>query len=187
MRSGRTCGVELSPRPEPKAYGRVTNPERYAVVVGRARRLIDWLVERFDATSEDGDVSVDFPRWRGVEGETVRLRPAQGAPITLMITEFPGVVARFGQWGEEGFPSCGCDACDEDPAEVIDRLERLIDAAVRGEYCERLTRRWLWTSFSGPGGSEWSRARVLRSQRRYLGRRGRHEWLPWPARSGLIH
>lgn len=174
--------MRLSPPPEPEAYGRVTDPERYSVVVDRARRLIDRLVEQFDVTREDGDVSVDFPRWRGVEGEIARLQPAQGVPITLMITGFPGVVVRFGQWGEEGFPSCGCDACDEDPAEVIDRLETLVDAAVRGEYSERLTRRWLWTSFGGPGGPERSRGRVVRSQRRHLGRRGHHEWLPWSVR-----
>ena len=182
IRCGNTGGVELSLPPDPEAYGRVTNPERYSVVVDRARRLIDRLVERFDVSREDGNVSVAFPRWRGVEGEPVLLQPAQGAPIAFMITEFPGVVVRFGHWGEEGFPSCGCDACGEDPAEVIDRLERLVDANVRGQYSERLTRRWLWVSFSGEDGSEWSRGRVFRSQRRYLGGRGRHEWLPWRAR-----
>ena len=48
---------------------------------------------------------------------TVRLQPSSGtgARLTVAFTTFPGLLVRFGKWHVEAYPSCGCDACDEQP------------------------------------------------------------------------
>lgn len=168
--------------PDPEAYGRVTNPGRYAMVVDTARDLVGSLVHGYDVETADGDAATDFPRWTGPEGDTIRLLPSRGVPLAFLFTGFPAVLVRFGTWGEEAFPSCGCDACDEDPTEVADRLTRLVQCAVDGNYREQLTRRWLDRSFSGPWGTERRRGRLLRAERHRLGPRGLHDWPPWPSR-----
>ena len=169
-------------RPDPGSYGRVTNPDRYRVVADAAEALVGRLVGEFHVVRSIGDVATDFPDWRGPERETVRLVSVQGAPITFLTTSFPGVVIRFGTWGHEPFPSCGCDACDENPVQEIERMVRLVETTVAGGYRERMTRRWLWRSFTGTWGSQESRSRLHRRERRRLGDRGIHDWPPWARR-----
>jgi hypothetical protein len=91
-------------------------------------------------------------------------------------------VIRFGAWGQEAFPLCGCDACNEEPVEEIERMDRLVEATIAGGYRERMTRRWLWCSFTGPWGSQEKRSRLGRRERRRLGSRGVHDWPPWTQR-----
>ena len=101
--------------PHPESYGRVTNPERYAVLHEETRSLIESLVSKCDVISHPGDVGLDFPEWKGSTGEVVRLAPTRGVPLAFLFTDFPGVLIRLGEWGVEPFPVCGCDACDEKP------------------------------------------------------------------------
>lgn len=169
--------------PDEDAYGRVTNPDRYQPVVAAAREMIDGLSADFDVAISRGTAKEDFATWLDPAAETMRLEPAAGAPLRVLITDFPGVVLSFGRWGHEAFPSCGCDACDEDPDELIAELTWLIEAVTSGAYVEELNRRTLTRSYSGPWGRRGRRASISRNELADYGPPGRHEWEAWP-RSG---
>lgn len=174
----------VSKPPHPEAYGRVTNPERYAVLHDEARSIIESLVTTFVVVGEVGSVEVDFPEWKGSPGEVIRLSPTRGVPLAFLFTDFPGVLIRLGEWGVEPLPACGCDACDEKPNEVIDRMREVIESAVAGDYEERLIRGWLrngWLSFTGPGTRSGTR-RLGPGEGRRLGQSASHKWPPWPRR-----
>ena len=64
LRCGNTCLMEPR-RPDPSAYRRVTNPDRYRVVTDAAEALVGRLVGEFDVVTSIGDVAADFPYWRG--------------------------------------------------------------------------------------------------------------------------
>lgn len=165
------------------AYGRVTNPERYAVVVDAARSLVDELVASYDVVPVSGDPVTDFTEFGGSAVELIRLQPSEGAPLAVLVTDFPGVILRAGRWGVEGFPVCGCDACDESPDDLIEELRRVAGAVVAGRYEEWLTRRRKRYSFSGPWGSTSREERLRRRQWRRLGEPlGSRRWPPWPPR-----
>ncbi len=168
--------------PHEDAYGRVTNPQRFQEVADAATALIGELVDTFAVERTAGSSAVDFPSWPDGSAETIRLLPAMGTPLAILLTDFPGVLIHFGAWGREAFPGCGCDACDEQPPEVIDRMHRLVEAAVEGRYKEALTKRTLSCSFSGPWGGESSEGRLERGEWRRLGELGPHSWPPWPQR-----
>ena len=169
-------------RPDEDACGRVTNPERYQVVVEAAADLISKLVEAFDVAETSGSSVVDFPNWRDAPPKTIRLVPSQGSPLAFLITDFPGVGVRFGEWGREAFPTCGCDACDEQPSDVIRKMSDLVEAAVDGRYEEELTKRKLRNSFTGRWGRQSSEGRLERGEWRGYGQPGVHKWPPWPRR-----
>jgi hypothetical protein len=173
-------GIE---RHDEDAYGRVTNPERYRAVVESARELIGALLEAHEAHATSGTAAADFPEWPDGGCETINVVPAAGAPLVVLITGLPGIIARCGEWTQVSFPECGCDACDEQPVEVIERLRRLIDATVSGRFAEELTRHELRHRFHGEWGHKSSRRRLTRRDRRRLGRPRTHHWPPWPARS----
>ncbi len=168
--------------PDEGAYGRVTNPERFQAVADAANAMIDELVATFDVEARVGSSAVDFPNWPDGSAETIRLVPAVGAPLAILITDFPGVLVRFGARGREAFPGCGCDACDEQPQEVVARMHQLVDAAVEGRYEETLTKRTLSCSFTGAWGGESSRGRLQRGEWKRLGELGARTWPPWPRR-----
>lgn len=167
--------------PDPDAYGRVTNPERFQIVVDAAETLIDEMVGRFDVEKTHGASGDDFPDWNEAAVATVRLTPNAGAPLVFMITDFPGVVIRFGRWRREAFPSCGCDACDEQPTEVIKQMLDLVESVVVGQLEEELTRRRLRSTLSGPWGSSSRETPLRPGEWRTLGRPGIYRWPPWPA------
>lgn len=179
---GRHAGVVRTDPPDEDAYGRVTDPERFQAVADAAAGLVSELVGNFDVEAMVGSTAVDFPDWPDGSIETIRLVPAVGTPLAIMITDFPGVFIRFGAWGREAFPACGCDACDEQPPDVIETMHRLIEAAVAGRYEEELTERTLSYSFSGAWGGESSEGRLKRGEWRHHGEPGTHSWPPWPRR-----
>ncbi len=168
--------------PDPDSYGRVTNPDRYRVVVDSAKSLIDKLLETYHVARSVGNSQIDFPEWGTSSGETLRLIPGRGTPLTIAFTAFPGVLVRFGSWGRESFPDCGCDACDEKPADVIQQMTTLIETAVAGGYQEELTRKSLRCSFVGPWGSSIRDTRLRRGEWRRHGKRGSRLWPQWPRR-----
>lgn len=177
---GEQSGAVQFDQSEAEAHGRITNPERFEVVVGAARQLFDGLVDEFDVQKTAGTAAEDFPDWYDTAVETVRLTPSTGAPLVFMSTEFPGVLVRFGEWVREAFPSCGCDACDEQPAEVGKRMNDLVEAVVEGRFNEELTKHRLRYSFSGSWGRSDGERRLTRGQWRSYGRPGTHAWPPWP-------
>ena len=165
-----------------EAYGRVTNPERYQIVVGAARDRIDDLVEAYQVESEAGEPKADFPDWAGGSESAVRLQPVRGAPLAFMFTDFPGVVIRVGEWGVHAFPACGCDACDESPIEVVERLIDLVDAAIEGTYREQLTKRMLRYGYPSRRGALSTEKPLERGEWKRYGTPNMHNWPAWPIR-----
>jgi hypothetical protein len=157
--------------PPDEAYSRVTDPERFAPLVPAA----DALVERLVAT-----YAVELER----ATRAVRLQPALGAPLTVGITDFPGVVLRFGHWCGTHQPMCGCDACDETPDEAIEEMTDVVRAVVEGHFTEELAESPRGLSHSTDGGHAWSaldEAEFLRLAG--IAPPGRNEWPAWPRRT----
>jgi hypothetical protein len=169
--------------PDPDAYGRVTDPERYRTVVDAAESLIDDLVETFRVVRSTGDSAVDFPERHAPSQATIRLVPEQGVPISFALTDFPGVLLRFGTVGADAFPRCGCDACDEAPDEAVDQMTRLVWSLVAGDYREEVTRREVRFTFGGASVFERREERRRWGWHRRPRRRRVREWPPWSRRS----
>ena len=155
------------------AYGRVTNPERYAPLHRCAAIAIAELQRAFDVTvteaePEQGGISSPVTSaWRLVPGNG-------GARVTVTLTQFPGLFVRFGEWHEEGFPSCGCDACDESPGELAEDLREKLWAVAEGEFQETEHN----YSFTFPHGARWGSRKPPR-WRRVRAR----EYPAWPRRA----
>lgn len=145
-----------------EAYSRVSHPERYAPLHAVAEALIRWLTEEYDVTVVDdpaveSDVSFTPPAVRAV-----RLTPVApgAAPLTVVLTDYPGVFVHAGALQDHVFPRCGCDACDEDVVSVTEELEWVVAAIVHGEFTESVdvpSPGWVtsglrWGDRSGTGG-----------------------------------
>jgi hypothetical protein len=165
--------------PPADAYSRVSDPQRYAALHDVAEGLVGGLVARYDVEVTDEPVS-GLPA-----GSSVRLRPRSGESAELVVvrTEL-GVRLRAGRWTEQPFPSCGCDACDEDVDDVAEELREFVADVVVGRLEEELDR-GLWS-----GGSlivrrptQSASTSLSRAQVRELGPPGRTSWAPWPRRS----
>lgn len=172
--------------PDPDAYGRVTNAERYALLHDAARSLVDELCDRY--LVERTDDSVDEPMGQWEEGATViRLVPDDrgAAPIALTLTSFPGVTVRFGRWQSAAFPRCGCDACDEDPLRLVEELRDDVMAVVTGEFREAIKGGFQpgrTYSLGGPRGGHSGWSRLPRREVRRRGGPAATDWRPWPER-----
>ena len=55
----------------------------------------------------------------------VRVTPRNpaSAPLTFVFTPFPGVYLHAGSLHDFHFPVCGCDACDDSVADLVEELE----------------------------------------------------------------
>lgn len=154
------------------AYGRVTNPERYAPLHRSAANVIAELRREFDMTvtevePEQGDVGPPvISAWRLTPGNG-------GARVTVTLTRFPGLYVRFGEWHEEALPSCGCDACDESPEELAEDLREKLWAVAQGEFRETEHS----YCFTFPHGGRWGSSKPPR-WRRVRAR----EYPSWPRR-----
>ena len=142
--------------PAPEAYGRVSAPERYGVVVERAAELVARL-ER-DYPVAPGPVGPDDlgPGLTARALWVIRLVPDDpgAAPLTLAATPFPGVSALYGRTCLISYPSCGCDACDEDPDRLVEGLESDVATLVEGGFSEAVTARVTRYAFVGPRRSQ---------------------------------
>jgi hypothetical protein len=164
--------------PPEGAYGRVTNPERYVEVQQAAIQLLDhleqtYMVRRSESMPDQALIA------RNRATQVVRLDPEddRSGPLVCTLTPFPGVRVTLGGGYEQAFPSCGCDACDEAPTEVIDELLRTVELFVQGHLAEGVER----DTYSYRIGSK-SGTRVLCDDdpRRTLPRF--KSWAPWPQR-----
>nr|AEE65501.1 conserved hypothetical protein [uncultured bacterium BAC AB649/1850] len=174
---------------KPVDYSRVTDPGRYAVLHDEADRLLDELTERYTVERRESRERL------GPTAEAVRMvrlipRTPAAAPLAIAFTAFPGVVLRLGRWYEETFPGCGCDACDEAPADLVTELHTQAGALVEGGLWERIRRgvtgSWAETRLIGPdfnaGRSMPVEAREARAARRD-GFAAPVQWAPWPRRA----
>ncbi len=125
------------------AYGRVTNPERFAALHQATDELVADLRQRFDVLVEP--VAPEGDNVTGGFMSAVRVSPSnEGAAVTITLTGFPGLYVRFGAKHTEAFPQCGCDACDEQPDQLEDDLRRKVQCVAQGRFSEP------------PGGYEFS-------------------------------
>jgi len=203
------------PDPPPEAYSRVTDAERYRPLHASADRLladleVRYRVERTDEVDLEPTV---VRRWRRAE-RAVRLTPGgNGSPLTVIFTDFPGVVILAGHALEVRLPFCGCDACAEDLDELVKILVVRAGAVVAGGLTEeRLRNRFggdafawdLWSDGeingsrgriepNSPGeaipigrtlGRHGSGARPdVRARRRCASSPSVASWAPWPSTS----
>jgi hypothetical protein len=174
--------------PSPEAHGRVTDPERYSVLHDAANQLLGELDERYVVARTDGlEVDQEIGRMARTEAIT-RLAPhaADAAPLVIAITSFPGVIARFGRWHIEAFPRCGCDACDEDPLDLVEQVQGDVRALVEGRFREAIVGRFrpgLTYAVAGHGPSHSGWSRLSRRQARDFGGPAALSWHPWIERS----
>lgn len=118
-----------------------------------------------------------------IVGEMVRFTPnhPDAAPLTVAFTSFPGVAVHAGEWRIGAYPHCGCDACDEVPADVVDELRKDINALTAGAVHERWDGTRLHSDVRHSDGST-SRGWTLieRDSDRY-GPPREYAWQPWPS------
>ena len=126
--------------PEPDAYGRVTDPGRYQILHVTAERLLDDLARDFAVSRREGLAS-DPSRSTG-QVRMVELDPARPGVGRLRITftSFPGLMVKLGQEREKALPACGCDACDEDPQELVEDLHNKVESLTRANSAQ--STRW---------------------------------------------
>ena len=185
---GGRWGIEGPPE---EAYSRVTNPERFQPLHAAATELLDRLEREFAVERFEGDEADDELGWASLARPSIRLVPQdpQAAPIAVAFTEFPGLHLRFGSWRTEAFPACGCDACDETPDDLIEKMTSMVEAVVSGRFRESIRVPLLWGDgwqesafrFTGHGGFRVSRSRALA-----MTGGERHvtlEWKPWSRRN----
>lgn len=168
--------------------GKVSFPERYRLLHDCARMLIDELQQEFVVERED-NVADPFTAKVSLVGQPVRLIPqrAGAGPLTVMFTDFPGVVARLGYWHTIPLPRCGCDACAEDPEQLCEELRRAVHALTSGAFSEtfivrRIGRSRLAYKMPDESGEKMLQGDQVRDAKQ-LGKPGTIHWEAWPPRS----
>ena len=145
------------------AYTSFTDQDRFLPLHGWALEAVARLQREYEVVREEGE-GMD-PRLERVplDRPTVRLTPLRegGAPITVAFTASPGLEVRAGRWFTDGFPSCHCDACDEQPEKEFERFTELLDDVVAGRFREAMRRQ--------PGGDGWSSHELWSEERRSSG------------------
>lgn len=150
-------GQRWAGSPPEDAYSRVSNLERFAPLHTVAGSLIQWLRETFDVHVEEFPaVAGDLLHSPGDFLRAIRISPRDpaAAPLTFVLTEFPGVFLHAGALHDFHFPPCGCDACDDDVAGLAAELEWTVHAVVGGRYFERFVRgnHWMESRLEGREG-----------------------------------
>ncbi|TQC48026.1 hypothetical protein EEB14_17470 [Rhodococcus sp. WS4] len=147
--------------PPAEAYGRVTNPDRFAPLIPAAEDLITDLKRRFEVTVSRGPAPTSKSRTVVELVEITPIRVDQ-APLAITFTSFPGLYLDAGAWEHISLPACGCDACEEDAEDVLRELAEYSEALTGGQLSERITGRFrpiLEHSWDGDG---WCRSGKMR-------------------------
>ncbi|MEV0323767.1 DUF6226 family protein [Streptomyces sp. NPDC050658] len=126
-------------------YSRCLDPGKYRILAARADAWARVLVRLGLAEAETvADPSAIWLRKPGVTvNDAVRLRPARSGAVPLVfgfsdIDEVPRTVLVLGA-GEpavdlETIPDCGCDACDDGSAHLIEMVDDVVFAVVSGTF-----------------------------------------------------
>lgn len=177
--------------PPEEAYGRVTDPGRFAGLHVVARDLLDELETRFGVGRE---TSSEPDRHGPEPAPVVRLVPADPAasPLSIVFDAFPGLTVRMGR-GDDWLhlPYCGCDACDETVDWCTEQLRDRVEALTAGTFGERLVREHGWWHerwFRFAEGDSRDSQKIFDKDRIAALRAalpdGELRWAPWPARRG---
>ncbi|MBB2944952.1 hypothetical protein FB565_004685 [Actinoplanes lutulentus] len=134
------AGMDPADDPPEEAYGRVTNPERFRVLHDTAHRFLDELAGQYEVTEIRGMTSdPSGSRDQAPFRELDPARPGVGR-LRITFTAFPGLMVKLGQEQETALPACGCDACNDDPADLIEELHDQIDQLTDARAQKRTTR-----------------------------------------------
>lgn len=179
--------------PSSESYSHTSNLQRFSPLCQVAEALVKWICERYKVRCfEDPGLPAHLRVRDEYVVRSVRLFPEDSkcAPIGVVVTNFPGIHIQLGTLYQASFPSCGCDACDEDVPGLLDELEEQIDAVLTGNFVEllNLKAQRLAHQFTveGLGFAEQSRgiddiSPTQLSWARAAIPPGNH-WAPWPAR-----
>ena len=149
--------------PPDDAYSRFTDSERFLPLHDWALEAVALLQTEYEVIRDEGE-GMDARLERvPLARPTIRLTPRQdtGAPVTIAFTASPGLEVRAGRWFTDGFPSCHCDACGEQPEDEFERFTELLDDVVAGRFREAMRRQ--------PGGDGWSSHELWSGERRQKG------------------
>ncbi len=115
--------------PPEDTYGTCLHPERFEPVVTVAAALVEFLVATYEV---DHDVVVDGDR------TTATFVPSEGTAMTITTStaDGPGVEVGAGVRYRGLWPDCGCDACDDDVADLLDDLEATVLTIAEGGFSE---------------------------------------------------
>lgn len=140
---GRRWGNESPPE---DTYSVTSNLERLRPLHTVAEALIAHLVANYDVEVSDdlvnaSDLLFDVDAV-GEVARAVRLAPRSphAAPLTFVLTEHPSVLVHAGALSDLIFPTCSCDACDENWDAVSDELEWQVLAVAAGGFRETMSR-----------------------------------------------
>ncbi len=180
--------------PADDSYSVVRHPERFRPLHAVARALIFHLAQKFDVDRADGGPGSMTNRFFGSADivETVLLQPRQatGAPVAFAFTAYPGVRVAAGLLSEFSFPTCGCDACDEDVGSLADQMEEKVFAVAAGCFVEAVAggnaSMRIWGNDWGNGANSYTRHHMSRTERTHIRRTLRslpeQRWQPWATR-----
>ena len=181
--------------PPDDTYSRFTEQERFLPLHDWALEAVARLQREYEVVRDEGEGMDALLERLPLAMPTIRLTPLQdtGAPITIAFTTSPRLEIRAGCWFTDGFPSCHCDACDEQPEDEFERFTELLYDVVAGRFREAMRRqpegtgwssRELWSGERRRGGGSWvSRGEAART----LGGETEIavEWQPWQPRTDV--
>jgi Family of unknown function (DUF6226) len=165
-----------------------TEPDRVTTLHEAADTLLDELTERYQVERRE---SKEPPGLDEALARTVRLIPRTpaAAPLGIRFTD-SGLHLHFGRWWRESLPLCGCDACEEEPGQLAERLRSHTSALVEGGLWERvrrgLTGSWFEARLIGAGvraDQEGPLSQAGAREARRGGFAAPVQWGPWQVRA----
>lgn len=174
--------------PPEEAYGRVSNPQRFAPLLPAADTLVADLVERFEVTVTRGPAT-PRPASAIQPIDSIRITPPypDQAPLTITTTSFPGLYLEVGAWQHIALPACGCDACDEQVDDAVEDLIKYCTAAAEGRLYEHvdglrgvLEHAWDGDGWSSRGTRTLSPHHVSELRAGAVQPPADGHWRPWP-------
>ena len=180
----------------PEAYTRVTNPERFRPLHDFALNLFERLAHEY-YVMESNELELVPISMQPVDYAkppmTLTPNANDEAPISIAFTTLPGLVLRCGKFFNEPFPVCACDGCGTHADEEVERLQRIIDPVIVGDFVEGLELPFIGNAYltyrlgriDGPHGLTSGGSGVSRDEARKLRRAGfeRIQWAPWSKRT----
>lgn len=178
--------------PPDETYSVDTHPERFAPLHDVADALVAYLRDTYDVRLLEGpELATDLIHPAREVVRAVRLRPDKPdcAALTIVYTDYPGIIVHAGLLHDFPYPVCGCDACDSTWEGEADEFEQLVLAVVTGRYRERIEpgmRPWVAHTVTYAGGWRGGRQRAkdlpaerVRAARPVLSKVA-DGWAPWP-------